>query len=96
MKTMKTNNDGVFGNDPTPVFIADLGIAKEIVGVPTLLDNNNYSVVYQVVVENIGTTDLENLSLVEDLAAQFGAAFIDAADLTMVHYSNRRQQQYHA
>ena len=78
------NGDGTFANDVTPVFIADLGIAKTIVGEPGLLFNGNYVVTYQVVVQNTGTVDLENLSLVENLTAQFGSAFVDAGGLNLI------------
>ena len=77
------NGDGVFGNDPTEILIADLGIAKAIVGEPELLFSGNYVVTYQVVVENTGTVDLGNLSLLEDLSTQFGVSFVDAGNLIL-------------
>jgi hypothetical protein len=40
-------------------------------------------VTYQLVIENTGTVGLGNLSLVEDLATQFGSAFVDARNLTL-------------
>lgn len=78
------NNDGVVGNDPTAVVIADLGVAKQTAGAATQLDNGNFEVVYQLVVENTGTVDLANLSLVDDLQTQFGAAFVDVSNLTLL------------
>ena len=75
--------DGVFGNDPTPIIIADISAAKQVVGTPTLLSNGNFEATYQVVIENTGTVDLANLTLNEDLAAQFGAAYVDAYDLLL-------------
>ena len=51
------NGDGIFANDLTPVNIADLGIAKAIVGEPVLTDFGNFVVTYQVVVENTGTVN---------------------------------------
>ena len=78
------NNDGLFGNDATPLLIADLGIAKSIVGEPELLFSGNYVVTYQVVVENVGTVTLANLSLQEDLSTQFGSAFVGASGLSLV------------
>ena len=77
------DGDGVFGNDATPIVIADLGIAKAIVGEPELLFSGNYVVTYQVVVQNTGTVDLGSLSLLEDLSTQFGTAFVDAGNLTL-------------
>lgn len=78
------NNDGIVGNDPTPIVIADLGIAKAVTGSPVSLGNGNFEVTYQVVVENNGTVDLANLSLIEDLATQYGPVYIDAGSLTLV------------
>ena len=78
------DGDGVAGNDPTPVIIADLAIAKSIVGEPTLNDQGFYVVSFQVAVENTGTVDLASLSLLEDLSTQFGPAFIDAGNLFIV------------
>ena len=77
------NGDGVFGNDPTEILIADLGIAKSVTELE-LLFSGNYVVTYQVVIENTGTVDLANLSLLEDLSTQFGPAFVNAGDLTLV------------
>ena len=71
------NGDGVFGNDPTPIIIADVSAAKEAVGQPVALGNGNHEVTYQVVIENTGTVDLANLTLGEDLATQFGAAYVN-------------------
>ena len=76
--------DGTFANDPTPLIIADASITKEAIGIPFALANGNFEVTYQLVIENTGTVDLADLSLTEDLASQFGNAYIDAFDLTLV------------
>jgi len=83
-------DDSNNGDDPnsdedgsTPILIADLSIAKAVLGESTLLDNGNYSVSYQLVVENTGTVDLADLSLIEDLGTQFGAGLVNAGGLTM-------------
>ena len=78
------NGDGTFGNDPTPVIIADLAIAKSLAGEPFLNDQGNYIVSFQVAVENTGTVDLASLSLLENLSSQFGSAFINAGNLFIV------------
>ena len=60
-----------FGNESqatVTIGIADLAIAKEVVGTPVLLGDGNYEATYQIVVLNNGAFDLDNLSLVEDLA----------------------------
>ena len=79
----EVTGDGVFANDPTPLLIADLGIAKSIVGEPQLLANGNYVATYQLVIENTGTLDLASLSLLEDLSGQFGGAFVNAGNLEL-------------
>ena len=38
---------------------------------------------YEVVIENTGTVDLANLSVLEDIASQFGAPFVSAGGLTL-------------
>ena len=74
--------DGVL-DDPTPIIIADVSAAKEVVGTPTQLANGNFEATYQVVIENTGTVDLANLTLDENLLSQFGAAYVDAYGLTL-------------
>ena len=70
-------------DDPTPIIIADVSAAKQVVGTPTLLANGNFEAVYQVVIENTGTVDLANLTLSEDLAAQYGPAYVNAYNLAL-------------
>ena len=77
------DGDGTFGNDPTAIQIADLGIAKSIVGEPELLFSGNYVATYQLVVANTGTLDLASLSLLEDLSTQFDGAFVNAGNLQL-------------
>ena len=83
-ENVEDNMDGIAGNDPTPLLIADLGIAKSAIGTPLLLANGNYAVNYQVVVENTGTVNLAGISLLEDLSTQFGGAFVTAGGVTLV------------
>ena len=78
------NGDLGTSNDPTPVIIADISAAKQVVGTPTLLSNGNFEATYRVVVENIGTVDLANLTLTEDLATQLDGAFESVSDLALV------------
>ena len=78
------DGDGVFGNDPTPIVIADISVVKAISGTPTLLSNGNFEVVYSLVIENNGNVDLADLTLVEDLAGQFGSALVSAGNIALV------------
>ena len=76
-------NDGIEGNDATQILISDLGIAKSLVGQPELLANGNYRLTFGVVVANTGTVDLASLSLEENLAQQFGDAFVSVESLQL-------------
>jgi uncharacterized repeat protein (TIGR01451 family) len=79
-----TDNGAGTDDDPTPVVIADLGIAKSIAGTPVLTSTGNSIVSFEVVIANTGTVDLSTLSLQEDIASQFGPAFISASNLTLI------------
>ena len=80
----EVTEDGVFANDPTPLLIADLGLAKSLVGEPVLTETGNFVMTFQLVVQNTGTLDLGSLSLLEDIAGQFGSPFVDAGNLEIV------------
>ena len=60
-------------NDPTPIAIPDVRVTKAVVGTPAELANGNYSVIYQLVLENTGSVDMSNLQLTDDLESQFGS-----------------------
>ena len=75
--------DNGTSDDPTPLLIADLSIAKSIVGEPVLTGLGNFVVTYQLVIENTGTVDLASVSLLEDLSTQFGSAFVNAGNLSI-------------
>ena len=61
-------------DDPTPISIADVAVAKNVVGTPVALPNGNFSVTYQMVIENTGSVDLMPIiQLTEDLETEFGA-----------------------
>ena len=62
--------------------IADLGIAKAVVGEPRA-SGDNFIATFRVVVENTGTVDLADLSLIEDLPSQLGPAFVNAGNLVL-------------
>ena len=70
--------------DVNPVDFADIGVAKYNTGTPVPLANGNFEVNYLVAVENTGNLDLANLTLAEDLASQFGPAFIGVNGLSIV------------
>ena len=66
-----------------PLIVADLGLAKSVVGEPVLTELGNFVVTFQLVVENTGNVDLANLSLLEDISTQFGPAFVSAGNLVL-------------
>ena len=47
------------------------------------LANGNFEVTYELVIENTGNVDLANLTLVENLAGQYGTALISAGNATI-------------
>ena len=63
---------------------AEVAIAKEVFGEPTLLANGNFDVLYQLVVENTGNVDLANLSILEDFRNEFGSAAIRGKDIVLI------------
>ena len=77
------NGDGTFANNPTPIIIPDISVAKQVTGTPVLLSNGNFEVAYELVIENTGNVDLANLTLVEDLNVHFGTALISAGNITL-------------
>jgi len=72
------DGDNTFGNDPTPVIIADVAVAKQAYGTPVQLSNGNFEVVYELLIENTGTVDLGDMSLVEDLVRRATLCWITA------------------
>ena len=85
--TDPTNGGGAGTNeDPTSIVLPNIGVAKEVFSTPVALPNGDFEVTYQLVVENTGNVDLAGLSLTDDLATQFGPAFVSvsAGSLTVV------------
>ena len=62
--------------------IPDISVAKEVFS--TTPNGDNFDVVYQLVVENTGNVDLADVSLIDDLATQFGGAFVSAGSPSVV------------
>ncbi len=60
-------------DDPNPLLIPDISLAKAVVGSPVQLANANFEVTYELVLKNTGTVDLRNLQITEDLLSEFGA-----------------------
>lgn len=62
-------------DDPTPLEIGDIGVAKQVNQVTEAL-SGIYDVQYAVVLENTGTVPLSPIQVSEDLLAEFGSAFV--------------------
>ena len=68
-------DDGMGGtDDPTPLLLPDLGLAKS--ASDAVPNGENFDVTFTFVIENNGTVDMTNLSLTDDIAAEFGNAFV--------------------
>ena len=82
--TDPTNGGGAGTNeDPTSIILPNIGAAKEVYET-FALPNGDFQVTYQLVVDNTGNVDLAGLSLTDDIATQFGPAFVSAGNLTLV------------
>ena len=68
--------DGGSTDDPTPILIGDIGLAKQVVDIDTDFATQSVTLTVRLVVENIGTVDLNNLALDDDVATQYGANFV--------------------
>jgi uncharacterized repeat protein (TIGR01451 family) len=65
--------DSSSADDPTPLHIPDLGVAKSIVDAKQL--GLTYELTIEFILENSGTTDLSDLQLFDDLASEYGVNF---------------------
>ena len=79
--------DGAGFDDPTSIGIADLFVTKEVVAVVDAASGTtgNFDVTYSLVVRNTGSETLSNLSLTDDLAGQFGGAFVSVLDVDVTN-----------
>ena len=77
-----TNSDPNADNnpdDPTQVRLPNIALEKTLVAGPTPAGSGtagNYDVVYEFVIDNPGSTPLENIQLTEDLVSLFGGGFV--------------------
>ncbi|MEL6986428.1 MAG: hypothetical protein AAGK97_01250, partial [Bacteroidota bacterium] len=70
--------DNGTNDDPTPLIIPEIGIAKSVaIAVPANSGiAGNFDVTYTFVVQNLGNSDLQNITVQDDLLAQLGGAFV--------------------
>ena len=70
-------------NDPTPVFIADLGVAKQQTGTPSQLADGTWNIDFELFVENTGTVDLASPTLFDDVQSQLSTAWQGSSNLAI-------------
>lgn len=73
------NGDAGTSDDPTPLVIPEIGVAKRLVSTTSSGVGGNRNLTYEIVIRNIGTVDLTNLTLTEDFEDRFGDAFVRVA-----------------
>ncbi|MEZ6134168.1 MAG: SdrD B-like domain-containing protein [Pirellulaceae bacterium] len=66
--------DAGSSDDPTPLILPEIGAAKRLVA--SAGETSNRELTYEIVIRNLGTVDLDNLTLTEDLRSQFGVGFL--------------------
>ena len=73
-------NDATSDDDPNIISFPKLGVAKRLANYPAPLAASgtalNYDVTYEFIIENIGDVAVEEVSLVDSIAVQFGGAFV--------------------
>ena len=71
------NGTGGF-DDPTPFLLSQIGLAKAITNVSPAASGieGNYDVKVKYTLQNTGTSDLSNVSLMDDISTQWGPAFV--------------------
>ena len=77
------NNDGIPANDRTTIEYSDLAITKSVVEIVGG-DQSRPIVTFRLVIANTGTAALGQMSLLDDLATQFGDALHEAGNLSMI------------
>ena len=76
------DNPGVTEDDPTILNINSVDVSKAVTTIIPAALKGNYIVGYSVSIQNTGNTYLTNVSLVDDLAAQLGTAFVGNVSMT--------------
>lgn len=69
------HGDSGQSDDPNPLVLPEIGIAKRIIGSVPSATPGNFNVTYEAVIRNTGSVNLGNLTLVEDLENQIGGGF---------------------
>ena len=80
------NPDDPDTDDPTPLLLPKINLAKEITEVVPAASGlaNHFDVTYRFVIQNTGNVPLDSLTLIDDLATDLGAAFVQVVTLPNV------------
>jgi len=68
--------DAGTSDDPTMLVIPEIGAAKRLVSSTPSITGGNRDLTYEIVIRNLGTVDLMNLTLTEDLDQHLSGAFV--------------------
>jgi len=73
-------------DDPTPLLLPQINLAKEITTIVPAASGlaNHFDVNYRFVIQNTGNVPLDSLTLIDDLATDLGAAFVQVVSLPSV------------
>lgn len=79
--------DSGTSDDPTPLILPEIGIAKRIIGSVPSATGGNFNVTYEAVIRNTGSVDLGQLTLLEDLESQLGNGFVTIVGNPVIYAS---------
>lgn len=68
----------------TPIEIGDIGLAKSVVNIDTDLATQSAELTIRLITQNIGTVDLSDLILSDDVASEYGQFFVDISSAPTV------------
>ena len=71
-------------DDPTPIYIPSIGIAKD--AGDAVPNGDNFDVEFTLVWENTGTIALDNVEIFDDITTQFGDQFVGISGLTVQNF----------
>ena len=82
-----SGDEGLGGtNDPSPLYIPEISTTKTVANSVAASSGTqgNFDITYSIIVENTGTTPLENISLLDDLATQLAPAYVGMVQEAMI------------
>ena len=76
------NTSSVTVGDNSPARAGIIGLAKEVVGTPTMISEKNFVATYRFAVTNYGDDDLTNVGIADNLDDAFGSGNVLASQVT--------------